>query len=64
MPRITEDTETLHESELWLYPNRLTDADGKVGDGLGVNFCDYLAVRHRKGNRKAGFETERKCNLN
>ncbi|MDR0639299.1 MAG: DUF4469 domain-containing protein [Spirochaetaceae bacterium] len=31
MPRITEDTETLHESELWLFPNHLTNAEGKVG---------------------------------
>ena len=30
MPRITEDVEVLHESDLWLYPNHLTDAEGKV----------------------------------
>jgi hypothetical protein len=28
MPRITEDQEVLHESDLWLYPNHLTDAEG------------------------------------
>ncbi|MDR0637386.1 MAG: hypothetical protein LBG27_00515, partial [Spirochaetaceae bacterium] len=31
MPRITEDLEVLHESDLWLYPNHLTDAEGKLG---------------------------------
>ncbi|MDR0638071.1 MAG: hypothetical protein LBG27_04075 [Spirochaetaceae bacterium] len=27
MPGITDDTEALHESELWLFPNHLKDME-------------------------------------
>jgi hypothetical protein len=46
MPRITEDTEPLHESELWLYPNRLKDVEGKyAGRPKGLQVLTTRGVK-------------------